>query len=75
MAPESVVPSAGEDKPQERLYRELSYHDEELKLARTVEISIDLVEAAKRQLGFLRTIDSITSLHCYGPTVLQAIQR
>lgn len=78
MAPDPVVAAVTsklEDKPQECLQKELSYHEEELKFARTIEISIDLVLAAKRQLGFLRTIDSITSLHSYGPTVLQAIQR
>lgn len=52
----------------------LSYHEEELKRAQTIQISVDLVLAAKRQLGFLRTIDSITSLH-RGPAVLHAIQR
>lgn len=52
----------------------LSYHEEELKRAQTIQISVDLVLAAKRQLGFLRTIDSITSLH-RGPAVLHAIRR
>lgn len=52
----------------------LSYHEEERKSAQTIQISVDLVLAAKRQLGFLRTIDSITSLH-RGPAVLHAIQR
>ena len=78
MAPDPVVAAVASkfaDKPQEALRKDLSYHEEELKLAQTIEISIDLVLAAKRQLGFLRTIDSITSLHSYGPAVLQAIQR
>jgi hypothetical protein len=78
MAPDPVVAAVTSklvDKPQEALRKDLSYYNEELKVAQTVEISIDLVLAAKRQLGFLRTIDSITSLHSYGPAVLQAIQR
>ena len=78
MAPLPVVAAVTSkvgDKPQDYLQKDLSYHEEELKFAQTIEISIDLVLAAKRQLGFLRTIDSITSLHSYGPTILQAIQR
>ena len=71
----AAVTSKFADKPQEALRKDLSFYEEELKLAQTIEISIDLVLAAKRQLGFLRTIDSISSLHSYGPAVLQAIQR
>lgn len=52
----------------------LSYHEEELKRAQTIQISVDLVLAAKRQLGFLRTIDTITGLH-RGPAVLHAVHR
>ncbi|XP_024365160.1 glycine-rich domain-containing protein 1 isoform X3 [Physcomitrium patens] len=63
------------DKSQKCLQKERSHHEEELRCARTVEISVDLVFAAKRLLCFLRTIDSITSLHSYTPTVLRAIQR
>lgn len=78
MAPDPVVAAVTSkfaNNPQEVLRKDLSYHEEELKLAKTIEISIDLVLAAKRHLGFLRTIDSISSLHSYGPAVLQAIQR
>jgi len=49
-------------------------HDEELKAAQRISFSVDLVFAAKRQLGFLRTIDSLPCLH-KGPAVLRAIRR
>lgn len=69
------VPIVMMDAEKESVQKTLSYHEDELKVARTIEVSIDLVLAAKRQLGFLRTIDSLTSLHTSGPAVLQAIQR
>jgi hypothetical protein len=47
---------------------------EELKAAQRITLSVDLVLAAKRLLGFLRTIDSLPCLH-RGPLVLRAIQR
>lgn len=47
---------------------------EELSTALRINFSMDLVFAAKRQLGFLRTIDSLPCLH-KGPMVLRAIRR
>jgi hypothetical protein len=49
-------------------------YEEELGAARRVKVGLDLVFAAKRQLGFLRTIDSLPCLH-KGPAVLRAIRR
>ncbi|KAG0613348.1 hypothetical protein M758_6G096300 [Ceratodon purpureus] len=48
--------------------------DEELRAALRISFSVDLAFAAKRQLGFLRTIDSLPCLH-KGPAVLRAIRR
>ena len=48
--------------------------EEELKAAKRVSFSVDLAFAAKRQLGFLRTIDSLPCLH-KGPAVIRAIRR
>lgn len=53
---------------------ESSSHDKELNSARGIELSVDLVSASKRLLGFLRTIDSIMSLHS-GFAVRRAILR
>jgi hypothetical protein len=39
-----------------------------------VSISVDLVLAAKRELGFLRTIESLPFLHG-GPVIYNAIRR
>jgi hypothetical protein len=39
-----------------------------------VSISVDLVLAAKRELGFLRTIESLPFLHG-GPAIYRAIRR
>ncbi|CAK9255445.1 unnamed protein product [Sphagnum jensenii] len=47
---------------------------EELKCAQRVSISVDLVLAAKRELGFLRTIESLPFLHG-GPAIYRAIRR
>ncbi len=47
---------------------------EELKCAQRVRISVDLVLAAKRELGFLRTIESLPFLHG-GPAIYRAIRR
>jgi hypothetical protein len=47
---------------------------EELKCAQRVSISVDLVLAAKRELGFLRTIESLPFLHG-GPAIYHAIRR
>lgn len=49
-------------------------HDEELSAAHRITFSIDLAFAAKRLLGFLRTIDSMSCLH-KGPAVIRAIRR
>lgn len=48
--------------------------EEELRAALRIGFSVDLAFAAKRQLGFLRTIDSLPCLH-KGPAVLRAIRR
>lgn len=47
---------------------------EELRAAQRISLSLDLVLAAKRHLGLLRTIDSLPCLH-RGPAVTRAIQR
>lgn len=47
---------------------------EEQRAAQRVSLSVDLVLAAKRHLGLLRTIDSLPCLH-RGPAVTRAIQR
>jgi len=47
---------------------------EELRAAQRIALSVDLVLAAKRHLGLLRTIDSLPCLH-RGPAVARAIQR
>lgn len=49
-------------------------HAEELSAAQRILFDIDLVCAAKRLLGFLRTINSLPCLH-KGPAVLRAIRR
>lgn len=50
-----------------------SYADQ-LRAAQRINLSVDLVLAAKRHLGFLRNIDSLPCLH-RGPAVLRAIRR
>lgn len=47
---------------------------EEQRAAQRINLSVDLVLAAKRHLGLLRTIDSLPCLH-RGPAVMRAIQR
>lgn len=47
---------------------------EEVRAAQRISLSLDLVLAAKRHLGLLRTIDSLPCLH-RGPAVTRAIQR
>lgn len=49
-------------------------YEEELGAAQRIGFSMDLVFAAKRQLGFLRTVDGLPCLH-KGPAVLRAIRR
>lgn len=47
---------------------------EEQRAALRINLSVDLVLAAKRHLGLLRTIDSLPCLH-RGPGVTRAIHR
>lgn len=76
MAPDPAIATVTEeleDKSQS-LRKDLCYYEEELQIAQRIDLTVDLVLAAKRQLGFLRTIDSVPCLH-NGPSVLQAIRR
>ncbi|KAG0586351.1 hypothetical protein KC19_2G084200 [Ceratodon purpureus] len=69
-----VVPMSGALAIARTLEEAQRCYQEELSAAQRITFSVDLVFAAKRQLGFLRTIDNLPCLH-KGPAVLRAIRR
>ncbi|OAE30291.1 hypothetical protein AXG93_3964s1040 [Marchantia polymorpha subsp. ruderalis] len=54
--------------------KEIQEYESELLAALEINLSVDLIGAAKRQLSFLRAVHCVPGLH-RGPAVLLAIKR